>query len=145
MALSILTADERVVKKYREDDKEMRHIIDEPKENENEENDAQDDKPVRKPFFRRLFSHEKFKEKAIEWQKNRAKAIAEKIAKVDCTPYVAVSALADSSVNLTIRAWTRSEFFWDVYFSVNEKIYKEFPRHGLNFPFPQMDVHVQHS
>ena len=145
VALSILTADERVVKKYREDDKEMRHIIDEPKENEPDENEASDEKPVRRSLLRRLFSHDKLKEKAIEWQKNREKVIAEKLVKVDCSPCVAVSALADSSVNITIRAWTRSEFFWDVYFSVNEKIYKEFPRHGLNFPFPQMDVHVQHS
>ena len=145
VALSILTADERVVKKYREDDKEMRHIIDEPKENEPDENEASDEKPVRRSLLRRLFSHDKLKEKAIEWQKNREKVIAEKLVKVDCSPYVAVSALADSSVNITIRAWTRSEFFWDVYFSVNEKIYKEFPLHGLNFPFPQMDVHLQHN
>ena len=145
VALSILTADERVVKKYREDDKEMRHIIDEPKENEPDENEASDEKPVRRSLFRRLFSHDKLKEKALEWQKNREKVIAEKLVKVDCSPYVAVSALADSSVNITIRAWTRSEFFWDVYFSVNEKIYKEFPLHGLNFPFPQMDVRLQHN
>ena len=100
---------------------------------------------MRRSLLRRLFSHDKLKEKSIEWQKNREKVIAEKLVKVDCTPYVAVSALADSSVNITIRAWTRSEFFWDVYFSVNEKIYKEFPLHGLNFPFPQMDVHLQHN
>lgn len=57
-------------------------------------------------------------------------------------PVVWVSALADSSVNLTVRAWVRNSDYWDVYFEYNEKIYKELPKVGISFPFPQMDVHL---
>ena len=85
--------------------------------------------------------------KDIEEKKKQAqeKEIEYLRPKVDCSPTVALSSLADSSIVITIRAWTRSEFYWPVYYSINEKIYKEFPKNGLNFPFPQMDIHVTHN
>lgn len=56
-------------------------------------------------------------------------------------PFVALHALADSSVNVTVRVWTKSEDYWDVYFSVNQKIYDAFNAEGIEFPFPQLTVH----
>ena len=61
----------------------------------------------------------------------------------DPEPVVWVAALADSSVNLTIRAWVKNSDYWNVFFEHNEEFYKELPKHGLSFPFPQMDVHVK--
>lgn len=61
----------------------------------------------------------------------------------DPEPVVWVAALADSSVNLTIRAWVKNGDYWNVFFEHNEEFYKELPKHGLSFPFPQMDVHVK--
>lgn len=61
----------------------------------------------------------------------------------DPEPVVWVAALADSSVNLTIRCWTKNTDYWNVYFEYNERYYKELPQHGINFPFPQMDVHLK--
>lgn len=58
------------------------------------------------------------------------------------TPVVLLSSLDDSAVTLTIRYWTKYEDLWDVRADVMETIYKEFPKHKLHFPFPQMDVHV---
>ena len=63
----------------------------------------------------------------------------------DPEPVVWVAALADSSVNLTIRAWTRNEDYWKVFYEHNEEFYKELPKRGINFPFPQMDVHVKNE
>lgn len=60
-------------------------------------------------------------------------------------PFVGVGELADSSVNLTVRAWTKTEDYWGVFFEMNERVYAEFESAGLNIPFPQMDVHVQNS
>lgn len=60
-------------------------------------------------------------------------------------PVVFVTALADSSVNLTMRAWTKNSDYWDVFFEYNEKIYKTLPEKGLSFPFPQLDVHVKQN
>lgn len=56
--------------------------------------------------------------------------------------FIAVSALADSSVNFAVRAWVNAEDYWAVFFDMNENIYKTFSKEGLNIPFPQMDVHV---
>ena len=57
-------------------------------------------------------------------------------------PFVALAELADSSVNFTLRVWVKGADYWAVKFDVNEKVYNTFESHGLNIPFPQMDVHV---
>ncbi len=60
----------------------------------------------------------------------------------DPAPFIALAELADSSVNFTVRAWVEAANYWGVYFDLNERVYKEFEKHGLNIPYPQMDVHV---
>ena len=57
-------------------------------------------------------------------------------------PFIALHSLGDSSVNIVVRTWSKADDLWPVYFDMNEKIYKEFPKAGLNIPFPQMDVHL---
>lgn len=61
----------------------------------------------------------------------------------DPEPFIAVSELADSSVNLVVRVWADAANYWGIYFDLHEKVYKTFDKEGLNIPFPQMDVHVQ--
>ena len=63
----------------------------------------------------------------------------------ETAPVVWVAALADSSVNLTVRVWVANADYWDVFFEYNERFYKELPKAGINFPFPQMDVHVKND
>lgn len=60
----------------------------------------------------------------------------------DPAPLVAIVSLDDSAVTLTVRAWVDTADYWDVYFALYEKIYKTLPEKGLNFPFPQLDVHM---
>jgi len=57
--------------------------------------------------------------------------------------FVGLSEMADSSVNLTARAWVKGEDYWDVFFEINEKTYNSFNAEGISIPFPQMDVHLQ--
>lgn len=56
-------------------------------------------------------------------------------------PVIVLGSLADSSVNMTVRVWVKSENYWNVYFETNEKIYNEFIRLGINFPYPQLTIH----
>jgi small conductance mechanosensitive channel len=63
----------------------------------------------------------------------------------DPEPFVAVSELADSSVNFVVRVWCNAADYWGIYFDMQEKIYNTFNTEGLNIPFPQMDVHVHNS
>lgn len=60
-------------------------------------------------------------------------------------PFVAMSALKDSGVQFTIRAWVLKDNYWAVNFEVLEKIYNELPRHGIQFPFPQLDVNIKQN
>ena len=61
----------------------------------------------------------------------------------DIEPVVYVKNLGESSVDLTIRAWVANANYWSLFFDMNEKMYKELPQKGINFPFPQMDVHLK--
>lgn len=55
---------------------------------------------------------------------------------------IALSNLADSAVQIVVRAWTATSDFWSVYYDMNEKVYKMFPEHGLTIPFNQLDVNL---
>ena len=57
-----------------------------------------------------------------------------------CT--IAVSALADSSVNFVVRPWVKTSDYWGVMFDLTEAIKKRFDKEGISFPFPQQDVHL---
>lgn len=65
--------------------------------------------------------------------------------KTDRSPVVILNSLADSSIVLTARAWTTSENYWGLKGDVTEILYNELPKHGLSFPFPQMDVHIKND
>lgn len=54
---------------------------------------------------------------------------------------IVLGALAESSVNMTVRVWVKSEDYWNVFFQTNETIYNEFNRQGINFPYPQLTIH----
>lgn len=56
-------------------------------------------------------------------------------------PFVALHALASSSVNVVVRVWVKSSDYWDVYFGINKDIYETFNAEGIGFPFPQLTVH----
>ena len=58
-------------------------------------------------------------------------------------PVVYVGSLGASSVDLTIRAWVKNSDYWGLFFDMNEKMYKELPSKGINFPFPQLDVNLK--
>lgn len=60
----------------------------------------------------------------------------------DPEPFMALSELGDSSVNITVRAWVEAADYWAVFFRMNEKVYKTFEKEGLSIPFPQHDVHL---
>ena len=56
-------------------------------------------------------------------------------------PTVAVSELADSSVNLIVRPWVKTPDYWGVYWDTMEAMKIRFDEEGISIPFPQMDVH----
>jgi len=61
----------------------------------------------------------------------------------DPAPMIAVSELADSSVNFVVRPWVATADYWDVKFDVTERVKLAFDERGVSIPFPQMDLHLQ--
>ncbi|MDH3989293.1 MAG: mechanosensitive ion channel [Gammaproteobacteria bacterium] len=57
-----------------------------------------------------------------------------------CT--IAVSELADSSVNFVVRPWASTADYWSVKFDLTEAVKKRFDEEGISIPFPQRDVHL---
>jgi len=55
---------------------------------------------------------------------------------------IAVSELADSSVNFVVRPWVNTADYWGVKFDLTEAIKKRFDKEDIAIPFPQQDVHL---
>lgn len=57
-------------------------------------------------------------------------------------PFVAVSELAESTVNFITRVWTKTDDYWTVYYSLLENVKIKFDEENIVIPYPQMNIHV---
>lgn len=55
---------------------------------------------------------------------------------------IGVSELADSSVNLVVRPWVKSDDYWAVRFQLIEQIKVALDEAGIEIPYPQVSLHV---
>ncbi|ELE5889823.1 mechanosensitive ion channel [Vibrio fluvialis] len=60
----------------------------------------------------------------------------------DPQPQVMVQMLADSSVNLQLRAWCPTDKYWETYWSIQRQLKGKIEEAGLSIPFPQRDLHI---
>ena len=58
---------------------------------------------------------------------------------------VFVDALADSSVNLSLRVWVKREDYWPTRRDLTQKVKLALEEAGLTIPFPQRDVHLKNA
>ena len=56
-------------------------------------------------------------------------------------PVIALHNLNSSSVDILVRAWVQSADLWPVFWDFNRRVYEDFNRRGISFPFPQLTVH----
>ena len=59
----------------------------------------------------------------------------------DPAPFVALLRQDASALVFVVRAWVKSEDYWDVYFYLGENMKKAFDAMGIEIPFNQLDVH----
>ena len=130
VAMDILAADERIV-----------HTDADVKEDEQPQEEVAE-APEQKPltWWQRLFHWQR--RHAEELRENHEARLASLLPKPNYAPMVAVESLDESQVTLIVRAWTEIANYWNVLYDVNEQLYKQLPQHGIRFPFPQLDVHV---
>ena len=148
--VEMLLQDSRVVVTTVAADKERRRVefkehIEEEIAREKERQAVAESEAEKMGWFSRMIRRPK--KQAVRLQENlrRQEELAMKTGlndNVNRAPFVGLNELADSSVNLTIRAWTHSSNYWPLYFEMMERFYRELPEAGFEFPFPQMDVHL---
>ncbi len=61
----------------------------------------------------------------------------------DPAPFAALNAYLDSSVEYTLRVWTKSEDYWDVYFDLNKELASAFKSAGIEMTYPHLNVHIE--
>jgi len=73
---------------------------------------------------------------------DKARKIMEEVLSKDKRIQIAVSELADSSVNFVVGPWVKAGDYWGVYLDAMENIKKAFDEQGISIPYPQQDVHL---
>ena len=63
--------------------------------------------------------------------------------KQDPAPFVRLIKHNDSSLDYTVRVWTDTENYWNVYFDLTEDIKKAFDANGISIPFKQVDLTIK--
>ncbi len=59
----------------------------------------------------------------------------------DPAPFIAIKELGDNGVIYVIRVWAKATDYWGVFFDTTERIYAEYNKEGIGFPFPQIQIH----
>ena len=57
-------------------------------------------------------------------------------------PAIVLDQMADSAINIAVRVWVDGGDYWSVMYDMNERVYKEFGKHNLSFPYPHLDVNI---
>ena len=130
--LAILKNDKRIVKKHFTEDAPAMDAA-----------TQQSGEGKKRKWWQRVFFSKKLKDKVDTWNEQQQEIIKQRQPKKDCTPYVVVEELGESSVVLIVRAWAKNSDYWNVLYDIYEAIYKQLPLNGLHFPFPQMDVNLK--
>ena len=82
---------------------------------------------------------------------DKARNIIEDILKADeriledPAHFIAVSELADSSVNFSVKAWCNSGDYWGIYHDMQENVKKRFDEAGISIPFPHQDIYIHNT
>ncbi|WP_369921995.1 mechanosensitive ion channel family protein [Marinomonas polaris] len=72
----------------------------------------------------------------------RQVAVGEPRLLVDPVPQAMVVSMMDSSVNIQLRAWTKTDDYWPTYWDLNKQVKESIEAAGLTIPFPQRTLHV---
>lgn len=139
--LAMLEEEEDVVKGDIENDTDKQ--VREFEERNHLSGDLPDDKSEHVGWWKRIKNKRKAHQIAIQAKLQEQLSLNEGLpVKRDGRPFVGLDMLADSSIVIVVRAWTKSSQYWPLYYRMNERFYSELPKHGFSFPFPQMDVHI---
>ena len=61
---------------------------------------------------------------------------------LDPAPFAAVDSYGDSAIRYTLRVWVKTEDYWDVYFTLNQRVKTVFDEQGVAMTYPHLNVHL---
>ena len=61
----------------------------------------------------------------------------------DPIPFINVSEFGTSSINITIRAWTKTSDYWSVYWNMMNNVKGEFDKVGIEIPIEKLDIKLK--
>jgi len=61
---------------------------------------------------------------------------------VDKPPQIGIEGFGDSSINIGLRFWVRTEALFDTKYRANLAVFKALSQHNIDIPFPRRDVHL---
>lgn len=64
------------------------------------------------------------------------------LAEKEPAAFVRLGELGASSLNITVRVWTKSENYWTLYFDLIEQVKLKFDEENITVPYNQIDVHL---
>lgn len=138
--LDMFATDPRILKKVDEE----KIVLEEYNKALAEEENSPTVEPRKRGLLYRLFHRKSKVKEAIErWQEKQDNHLKALKPCVTSDASVVVNKLADSSLLIEARAWVKNTDYWSVYYHYNERFYNELPNYGINFPFPQMDLHIK--
>lgn len=139
--MEIVNSDERIVKKYIEDDIEYREHVAEQKFQE-EHPETLDE--TKSGLFKRMVHHPKKKIIKATTEASLDMHVAIPV-KQDRSPFVGLDQMGDNAIVFVVKVWTHASNYWPLYYNLNERFYTELQEKGFSFPFPQLDVHFDNQ
>lgn len=61
----------------------------------------------------------------------------------DPAPFIGVESLTNTSVDISVKVWANTEDYWDIYYQINERVYREFELAGLHFPHSNVQISAE--
>ena len=62
---------------------------------------------------------------------------------LDPAPDAVISSYGEGAIQYSLRVWTKSEDYWDVYFLINRNIRDIFEAQGIKMAYPHMHVYME--
>ena len=57
-------------------------------------------------------------------------------------PQAVITGYGESAINYSLRVWVKTADYWDVYFTINQRVKEIFDQQGVEMTYPHLNVHL---
>ena len=62
---------------------------------------------------------------------------------LDPAPAAVIVSYGENGSNYSLRVWTKTDDYWDVYYLINQNVREIFQAQGIKMPYPQMHIYME--